>query len=46
MHVHFGQTRQAVANGNAVQVGLRRRRSRLVVMRMQRDAAGPTGCTA
>jgi hypothetical protein len=46
MHVHFSQIRQAVANGNAVQVGLRRRRSRLVVMRMQRDAAGPTGCTA
>jgi hypothetical protein len=43
MHVHFSQIRPAVANGNAVRVGSRRRWSRLVVMWTQRDAAGQPG---
>jgi hypothetical protein len=43
MHVHFSQEGASDANGNAARVGIRRRRSRLVIMWMQRDAAGQPG---
>lgn len=46
MHVHFSQIRQAVANGNAVRVGLR---PEAVTSGCHVDATrrhGPTGCTA